>query len=76
MTVYSLFRDTAFGPEETKVMAEAYERTIKKLHLADRSDPITLIVARKIIRIVGIHERDPKHICDLAMKELAPLKNK
>ena len=32
-------------------MTEAYERTLRKLSLVDRSDPITELIAREIIEI-------------------------
>jgi hypothetical protein len=38
--------------------------------LVNRADPITEIVARKIIEIAGMGERDPEPICALALLAL------
>ena len=35
------------GPEEIAVLTEAYEATLKKLRLVDRSDPITQLIAKR-----------------------------
>ena len=58
------------GPEEIAVLAEAYELTLKKLDLVDRSDPITQIVAKKIIEMGQRGVRDPEQLSSLALKEL------
>jgi hypothetical protein len=58
------------GPEEIAVLTEAYEQTLKKLDLVDRSDPITQIVAKKIIEISQRGVRDPEQLSSLALKEL------
>jgi len=39
------------GPEEIAVLTEAYEATLQQLRLVDRSDPITQLIAKKIIEI-------------------------
>jgi len=33
------------------VLAEAYEHTLRKLNLVQRSDPVTQLIAKKIIEI-------------------------
>ena len=58
------------GPEEIAVLAEAYEATLKKLKLVDRSDPITQLIAKKIIEIGQRGVRDPEQISALATQEL------
>jgi hypothetical protein len=45
-------------------MSAAYEETLRVLQLADREDPITELVARKIIEVAGTGERDPKRISE------------
>jgi hypothetical protein len=51
-------------------MSAAYEETLRVLQLADRQDPITELVARKIIDVAGNGERDPAKICELALRGL------
>jgi hypothetical protein len=70
MAIYRLLQDVAFGPEEIDIMRAAYEATLKELHLVDRADPVTQIIAKKIIEIAQTNERDPARIAMVAIKEL------
>jgi hypothetical protein len=51
MTIYGLLKNTTFGPEEIERLVPAYEQTLRALGLKDRSDPITQLVAEKIIAV-------------------------
>ena len=51
MAIYRLLKTLPMGPEEIAVLAEAYEHTLRKLNLVERSDPITQLIAKKIIEI-------------------------
>ncbi len=49
----------------------------KVLQLSDRTDPITELVARKIIEIAEVGERDPDRLCEralAALKQIGPEK--
>jgi hypothetical protein len=72
MTIYRLFKDTAFGPEEIERLVMAYEQTLRVLRLKDRNDPITRLVAEKIIVIGRTGIEDPDEISKLALKQLGP----
>jgi hypothetical protein len=48
----------------------AYELTLRALRLKDRDDPITQLVAEKIITIGRLKIEDPVEISELALKEL------
>jgi hypothetical protein len=48
----------------------AYEQTLRELGLKDRSDPLTEIVAKKVIEIRQTGIRDPAQIFQLTIKEL------
>ena len=48
----------------------AYEQTLRALRLMDRSDPITQLVAERIIAIGRLGIEDPTEISKLALKEL------
>jgi hypothetical protein len=49
----------AFGPDDLKVMMEAFSAALTKLGLHDLKDPMTEIVARRIIRAALNGERNP-----------------
>lgn len=70
MTIYGLLKYTTFGPEEVERLVMAYEQTLHALGLKDRSDPITQLVAEKIIVVGRSGIGDPQEISKLALKEL------
>jgi hypothetical protein len=70
MTIHQLLRQGVFGPEEIRVMVEAYENALHTLRLVDRTNPVTEIVAQKIIEIWRTGERDPHRIAALAFEQL------
>ena len=70
MTMQRLLKDTTFGPEEIERLVTAYEATLRALGLKDRSDPITQLVAEKIIAVARLGIEDPAEISKVALKEL------
>jgi hypothetical protein len=51
VAIYRLLQKSAFGPEDIKRLAKAYESALRALELSDRYDPITEIIARRIIEV-------------------------
>ena len=51
-------------------MTVAYEDVLRKLKLADRADPLTEIIAKKIIELAQTGDRDPKRLCEQALREI------
>ena len=70
MAILQLVKGSAFDPEQIKVMTEAYEATLKSLHLKAGTDPINEIIAKKIVNIAQTNERDPKRISERTINEL------
>jgi hypothetical protein len=70
MAIYRLLQNSPLGPEEIAVLSDGYERTLRKLGLVDRNDPIAEIIARKIIELGQRGVRDAKQLTELAIKEL------
>jgi hypothetical protein len=70
MTIYRLFQNSAFGPEEIGYITAAYEDALRVLGLANRGDAITEIVAKKVIEIAQTGERNPVQIRLRAIAEL------
>jgi hypothetical protein len=70
VAIYQYLQESSFGPDEIACMAAGYECVLRELHLADRKDPITEVIAKKIIELSRKGERDPAHLCAKAIKEL------
>jgi hypothetical protein len=70
MAIYRLVQEAAFSPEDISRMTAAYEAALRLLRLTDRTDPVTEIVAKKIIEVTRTGEHDPPRICARALKEL------
>jgi hypothetical protein len=70
MTIHRLLNNTTFGPEEIKRLVTAYEQTLRALCLTNRVDPITRLVAEKIIAVGRLGIEDPAEISKLVLKEL------
>jgi hypothetical protein len=70
MTIYRLLENTSFGPEEIERLVTAYEQTLQALGLKDRSDPITQLVAEKVIAVGRLGIENPEVISNLVLEEL------
>ena len=70
MAIYRIFRERVFEPEAVICMAKAYEGALVALQLSDRHDPLTELVAKKIVEIAETGERDHARIRDRALEEL------
>jgi hypothetical protein len=70
MAIYRLLQNSPLGPEEVSVLTDAYERTLRKLSLVDRNDPLTELIARKIIELGQRGIRDAIKLSEMAIKEL------
>ncbi len=70
MAIYRLLQNSAFAPEDIAPLVEAYEHCLRSLKLSDRSDPITEMVAKKIIEIAQTGIRDSAQLGRLALREI------
>jgi hypothetical protein len=70
MPIRPYLEGATFNPEVIQLLSEAYQATCRVLGLIDRADPMTEIVAKKIIEIAKRGERDPLKIRQLVLKEL------
>ena len=61
---------SAFGPEDIANLTAAFEAALSKIGLVDRKDPMTMTVAKLIIELAKNGERDPKKLCNDALKLL------
>jgi hypothetical protein len=69
-TIEKLFHDTAFQPDEVKVLRDAYARACKSLH--DKGQPaiVSEIIAQRIIALASDGERDPDKLSEGALAAL------
>jgi hypothetical protein len=74
MAIYRLLQDTGFAPERIKMMTSVYEDVLKELHLVDREDPITDMVARAVFDVTAWGEVDPIRLRDEVLKQLSEKK--
>jgi hypothetical protein len=65
-----LENDHAFGPEDVANLTAAFEAALIQFGLVDRGDPLTTAAAKAIIQLAKNGERDPKKLCDGALRIL------
>jgi hypothetical protein len=70
MTIRRFLQHSAMPPEEIIRLRIAYRKTLHGLHLVDRNDPVSEIVAKQIIQIASTGVRDPAQICEIALRQL------
>lgn len=70
MPLTRLLEGGSFDPEHVALIASAYESCLRTIGLRDRRDPMTELVAKKIIEIAQSGERDPDCMCDRAQRDL------
>jgi hypothetical protein len=70
MPINRLLDNAAFDPAAVTALRNAYEGACAALQLADRSDPLTEVVAKRIIEHARRGERDPVRLRDTVLEEL------
>jgi hypothetical protein len=68
MPIRQLLDSNAFNPEEVTMLRDVFEDTLRALKLVDRSDPVTLLIAKKIIGLARRGERDPARLRQAAVQ--------
>jgi hypothetical protein len=58
----------AFGPDDVRALASAFEASLRELGLVDRSDPAVLLVAKRVIALAKEGSRDPIVLRDRVVK--------
>jgi hypothetical protein len=71
MAIYRLLQNVPLGPDEIGELEAAYEQALSALGLKDRNDPITRLVARRIIEIAQTGVRDSGQLASLTIEELS-----
>ena len=74
MAIYGYLQNSGFDPEAIRIMTTAYEAVREQLGLTDRSDPLTQLVARKVIEIAQTGVRDPDLLCERVVEAIGATK--
>jgi hypothetical protein len=70
VAIYRLLQEAAFDANDITIMTAAYEAALELLRLKDRSDPLTELIANKILEIYRNGEHDPSRVCEKTLTEL------
>ncbi|APO52160.1 hypothetical protein ACVIWV_009448 [Bradyrhizobium diazoefficiens] len=70
MVIYRILQNSPLGPEEITRLSRAYEEALRSIGVQDRNDPLTELIAKKIIEIGQTGLKDPSEICVRAVEEL------
>ena len=70
MAIYRLLQNLPMGPEEIDRLSAAYEQALKALSLKDRNDPLTEMIAKKIIEIGQTASKSPRGFPPSRLRDL------
>lgn len=70
MAIYRILQNLPLGPEEIARLSAAYEQALRTVGIKDRNDPLTELIAKKIIEIGQTGVKDPDQICSRAVEAL------
>jgi hypothetical protein len=70
MAIYRLLQNSTIEPGVISCITEAYDQALHTLCVKDRDDPLTEMIAKKIIKIAQTGVHDPAQISALAIREL------
>jgi hypothetical protein len=73
MAIHRLLEDPALKvrPDQVRCIVEAYEKALHVLCVEDRDDPLTEMVAKRIIKIAQTGLHDAAQLSALAVKDLS-----
>lgn len=70
MAIHKFIANSSFGPDEIKLMMEAYEGALIDLGINNRDDPVTELIAKSIVNVTASGERDPILVKERALHAL------
>ncbi|WP_439400440.1 hypothetical protein ACRQ5Q_43775 (plasmid) [Bradyrhizobium sp. PMVTL-01] len=70
MAIYRILQNLPLGPEEIARLSAAYEQALRTIGVEDRNDPLTELIAKKIIEVGQTGLKDPAQICLRAVEAL------
>jgi hypothetical protein len=60
---------TTFEPEAVKVISDAYAAVLRELHDRGQPDVVREVIAKRVIELATIGERDPQRLCSTVLDE-------
>jgi hypothetical protein len=70
LAIYRILQNSPLGPDEITRLSKAYEQALRTIGVQDRNDPLTELIAKKIIEISQTGLKDPAQICVRAVEAL------
>ena len=70
MTINRLLRSSKIDPKQVELLNRAFELALRSLGLVDRNDPMTELVAEKVIEVHELGVNDPEEIADIAVRRI------
>ena len=70
MPINRLLRGSKIDAEKVELLDRAFELALHSLGLVDRNDPMTELVAEKVIEVHELGVNDPAEIADMAVKRI------
>ena len=70
MPINRLLRGSKLDPDKVELLNRAFDLALRSLGLVDRNDPITELVAEKVIEVHELGVNDPEEIADVAVKRI------
>jgi hypothetical protein len=68
MPIYELLRKGAFAPDDVVMLGHVFEDVLRTLGLVKRKDPMTEMVAKKLVELASTGMRDPDHLKALTVQ--------
>jgi hypothetical protein len=66
--IHELIQPGVFSPELVALMGNVFDDVLKTLGLGDREDPVTTLIAHRIIELVQSGEHDPVRLKQLTIE--------
>jgi hypothetical protein len=70
MPIRPILEYGAFTPDEMVKLVAAFEDCLRSLRLVDRSDPVTLLVAHRVVELAKTSSRDPLLLSKAVLRSL------
>jgi hypothetical protein len=60
-----------FGPDDIRVIVQAFKQVLRVKHLIDRTDPVVQMIAELTIEAARKGERDPSRLSETVLSRMS-----